>query len=479
MAADPAGLRAPAIPAHVEMILGRLWSAGHAAYVVGGALRDGLLGREAPDWDVATDAPADVVQERFPGSASDNRFGTVRVPADRSDRRPVEITTFRRDHRYRDHRRPDRVTFTGDVTQDLARRDFTVNALAWGRPGDRPGAAPAQPGWLDPTGGLRDLEARSIRAVGDPAARFDEDALRLLRAVRFAAQLDFTIEPATRAAIEASAALVGHLSAERVRDELLKLLGAERPSIGLRLLDETGLLDHLLPELAAQRGVPQDKAPGMDLWAHTLATVDAAARLVPGDTTLALAAFLHDVGKPATLAEGHFIGHEDVGAALTGEILGRLRVPNAVVERVTRLVALHMYRYEPAWSDAAVRRFMRKVGPDHLDDLFRLRRADSIGSGRPAESGDQDELERRVRQELEVGSPLSLSDLAVDGEDLMATLGLPPGPQVGALLSRLLDSVVADPARNERRRLLADAREWHRRGAGGAVGAVMPGEELT
>jgi poly(A) polymerase/tRNA nucleotidyltransferase (CCA-adding enzyme) len=309
---------------------------------------------------------------------------------------------------------------------------------------------------------MADLEARALRAVGDPDVRFDEDALRLLRAARLAAQLDFRVEPETRAAMSRQAHLGRHVASERVGAELLRLLVSERPSIGLRLLGWTRVLDAVLPELATQRGVPQNKVRGRDLWDHTNATVDAAARLAPGDVTLALAALLHDSGKPETRAEGRFLGHEEVGARIAEKVLRRLAIGGAQSERVVRLVRWHMFGYDEKWRDAAVRRFLAKVGPDLLDDLLRLREADNMGSGRPREATGVDELRARARAELDRQVPLSLADLAVDGRDLIDEVGLTPGPIVGALLARLLDSVISEPSRNVRDRLLADARHWAR-----------------
>jgi tRNA nucleotidyltransferase/poly(A) polymerase len=439
---------APALPDPVRSLLERLWSAGHAAHVVGGALRDELLGRPGADWDVATDARPERILELFPGGTYQNRFGTVL--ADR-----VEVTTFRRDHAYGDHRRPDAVTFTDSIEEDLARRDFTINAIAWGRSGGSTDAS-----WVDPADGLADLKARLVRAVGDPNARFDEDALRLVRAARIAAQLGFEIEPATRAQMQAHAADVRYLASERVGQELRKLLTARPPSSGLRILAETDLLAPLFPELAAQRGVPQDKIAGHDLWDHCLATLDAAADIAPGDEGLLLAALLHDTGKPDTFADGRFLGHDEAGARISLAFLARLGHPSRMATRVARLVRCHMFRYEPAWSDAAVRRFMRRVGVDLVDDLIALRAADNVGSGLPPEAGGLAELRSRVEQERMSRAPLSLRDLAVDGRDLLEALGRPPGPWVGLMLERLLESVVADPSRNRREILLNDARVW-------------------
>lgn len=445
----PAAMPAPPVPEEVAAILARLWAAGQAAYVVGGSLRDVLLGREPTDWDVTTDAHPDRIQALFPGSHYENRFGTVLVPG------AVEVTTFRLDQTYGDHRRPDRVTFGTTLEEDLARRDFTINAIAWGRP-----AAGREAGWADPHAGLADLDSRTLRAVGDPARRFDEDALRLLRAVRISATLDLAVEPATFAAIRQTASLIRHVSRERVGLEFRRCLAADPPSRALRLLEASGLLEVRFPLLAAQRGVAQDKIAGDDLWAHSLRTVDAAARLAPLDLTLRLAALLHDVGKPSTLANGHFPGHDEMGAHLAEAFLEELATPRREIGPIVGLVRHHMFGYTSAWTDAAVRRFVRRVGRDLLDRLFLLREADDLGSGVPAGAGGLDELQARVTAELDRHVPLDLPDLAVDGHDLMAALGRPPGPWLGRLLERLLESVIADPRRNERATLLASARAW-------------------
>lgn len=516
---DPATARdriAAVVPEPVLDLVRQLWAAGHAAYLVGGSLRDVLLGRPVADWDLATDARPDEILAVFPDATYENQFGTVGV---RRRDGVHEITTFRSEHEYADFRRPHRVEFGERIEDDLARRDFTINALAWGvEPSPREVEAPSRrvepplsggkappsgaeppsgvetprrevepprrvepspqgieppsgvdpsptrrppeadlprPRLVDPHGGLDDLAARQIRAVGDPRVRFVEDALRMVRAIRLAAVLDFEIEPATLAAIREHADLVRYLSGERIAAELTKLLAAARPSIGLRLLDETGLLERLLPELAAERGIPQAKIPGDDLWAHTLRTVDAAPTERP---IVRLAALLHDVGKPETAADGHFPDHEIRGAELGTTILRRLRFPRETIERVAHLVRHHMFSYEGTWSDAAVRRFIARVGRDALDELFALRRADNIGSGLAPDATGLAELEARVAAILEGPVVLDRRDLAVDGHDLIRELGLEPGPRLGRILDALLERVLADPSLNERPTLLLLAR---------------------
>ena len=446
--------------------MNRLWTHGHAAYVVGGSVRDALLGRAADDWDLATDARPDRLLAVFPGAVYENQFGTVAI---REGDAIHEVTTFRTDHDYADFRRPHRVEFGDDIGLDLARRDFTVNAIAWGADaagsagsGGSAGSAveaPSLPGAtetpaasiVDPYGGVADVERRVIRAVGEPAARFREDALRMVRAVRLAAVLDFTIDPPTVVAIRENAALAAHVSGERVAAELGKVLASTRPSPGLRLLAETGLVDVLLPELAAQQGVAQNKIEGEDLFDHTLRTVDAAPA---GEPVVRLAALLHDIGKPGTIDDGPFRGHDLVGGDMARAVLDRLRLPKAVTQRVVHLVRSHMFTYESTWGDPGVRRFIQRVGIDAIDELFALREADNIGSGVPAEAHGLAELKARVAAELAASAVLDLSRLAVNGDDLMTELGLPQGPHLGKLLDELLELVIADPKRNDRATLL-------------------------
>ncbi|MBI2781783.1 MAG: HD domain-containing protein [Chloroflexi bacterium] len=440
-------------PASVIALMDRLWAHGHAAYVVGGSVRDAILGRPAEDWDLATDARPDRLLAVFPGAVYENRFGTVAV---REGGEGHEVTTFRTDHDYADFRRPHRVEFGDDVVLDLARRDFTVNAIAWGAPAPVPSADPAvesrpAPVLVDPFDGVADVHDRRLRAVGEPAARFWEDALRMVRAVRLAAVLEFQIDPPTYAAIRDNAALAGHVSAERITSELEKLLFAAHPSLGLRLMSDAGLLDVLLPELAAERGIAQNKIEGEDLWDHTLRTLDA----VPADRPVVrLAALLHDVGKPTTVDDGPFRGHETAGAEIARRLLERLRFPKLATERVVHLVRSHMFAYEPEWGAAGIRRFIQRTRIDSIDDLFTLREADNVGSGLPADADLLGDLRARVAAELASSVVLDRSRLAVHGDDLIAELGLPAGPHLGGILDDLLERVIADPTLNDRATLL-------------------------
>jgi tRNA nucleotidyltransferase (CCA-adding enzyme) len=431
----------PVIPGPVLGLLETLWAGGHAAYAVGGCLRDALLGREPSDWDLTTNAVPERIVDLFPRSLYENRFGTVVV---RHAGSQYEITAFRRDTTYSDFRHPDSVEFGDSIEDDLARRDFTVNAMAWGA---RPGEAPA---FVDPHGGREDLARRLLRAVGDPDRRFGEDALRMVRAVRLAATLEFEVEAGTLASIGRNAQLAGHLSGERILAELVKLLGAPRPSVGLRLMADTNLLAVIAPDLARQAGLVQNKIEGEDLWDHTLRTVDAS----PNRTLVRLAALMHDLGKPDTNADGHFHNHESVGAVMARRYLDQLHAPRILQERVAHLVLHHMFAYQPNWTDAAIRRFIRKVGPASVFDLLDLRAADNEGSGQAADTGHLAELAARAQAEMAGPLVLDRNDLAVDGNDLMAELGIHAGRLLGDVLDDLTERVVAEPALNDREILL-------------------------
>jgi tRNA nucleotidyltransferase (CCA-adding enzyme) len=439
------------VPAAITDLLRRLQRAGHRAYLVGGCVRDLLRGVAVSDWDIATIARPEEVLKIFPSAIPTGlKHGTVTVPTDAG---PCEVTTFRIEWGYTDARRPDRVEFVTDLEADLARRDFTVNAIAWD---------PLHGEEVDPFGGRDDLSARLLRAVGSPVDRFREDGLRPIRAARFAATLEFDLEPATEAALGEARAEVARVAAERLRDELLKLLGAPRPSRGFEVLRKAGLLAILLPELQASVAVPQNRYHAHDVYFHTVYTVDSAPAEKP---IVRLAAMFHDVGKPVTRVEREngdatFYNHEFESARLAEEAMTRLRFGRDTMEQVVHLVRYHMFDYRPEWTDAAVRRFVQKVGVDKIADLFDLRIADNVGNG--LKTGFPHYLEEfrgRIEGVLAAKAALTLGDLKVDGEDVMRELGLPPGPRVGEVLGWLLEQVVEEPSLNERERLLRRARE--------------------
>lgn len=442
------------LPPIVRATLRRLADAGHDAALVGGSVRDLVSGEAPQDWDVATAAPPERVAELFPGSTWTNRFGTVTVRD--PDGSEVQVTTFRFEGPYLDQRRPANVSWGDSLDEDLSRRDFTVNAIAW-RPLDLDTGAGRL---VDPHAGIGDLRRGVLRAVGDPVARFGEDALRMVRAARFAARLGLRIDDATADAIRGHAPAAAGLSGERVRDELLHMLESPEPgrppSAAIRLLEGLGLLAVVLPELAALRGVPQAKALAGDALDHSLRTADA----LPADQPLLrLAGLLHDLGKATTLADGHFIGHEVAGAEQAESVGWRLRLSRAEIGWIVRLVRQHMFAYTPDWTDAAVRRFIRRVGADLLDDLFALRAADNAASGVARPAAGLAELRARIERVMASG-PLSQGQLAVDGRDLTRELGIAPGPLVGELLRRLLEAALDDPSLNHRARLLQLARGW-------------------
>jgi tRNA nucleotidyltransferase (CCA-adding enzyme) len=441
------------LPAQVGRVLRTLGEAGHEAALVGGVVRDRLRGetmRESDDWDAATSARPEEVAALFDDATWENRFGTVTIIGVPT----VEVTSYRAEGGYRDRRRPDDVRFGVRIEEDLARRDFTINALAWIPTDIESGRGRV----IDPFEGARDLEAGVLRTVGDPRERFGEDALRLVRAARFAGRFGLAVDPATEEAIRELAPTVATVSAERIRDELLAMLGDAAPSGALGLLERWGLLALILPELAALRGVPQAKVVPGDALDHAVASVDAAPA---HDPALRLAALLHDIGKATTLADGHFIGHDRVGAELASQALHRLRVPAQLSGAAVDAIRHHMYAYDDSWTDAAVRRFIRRVGEPRLAMLFALRRADNAASGvGPAGEENQVELEGRIAAELARSPDLLIRNrLAIDGNDLQRELGYQPGPRIGRVLDRLMEAVLDDPSLNHRDLLLRLAPE--------------------
>jgi putative nucleotidyltransferase with HDIG domain len=433
------------IPPPALVVAKRLAAAGYRTVFVGGGVRDALLGIEsAGPWDLGTAATPAQVTAIYPTSVPTGiEHGTVTLPIEGG---AVEITTFRTEGAYTDARHPDQVSFTQDLSADLRRRDFTVNALAYD---------PAAHQVVDEVGGLADLENGLLRAVGDPEKRFTEDALRAMRAARLVSSHGFTLDPATRAALPSVAALLPKVSAERVRDEVTRLIMGEAPDRGLETLREAGLLRVVLPELVDCEGVPQNRYHEFDVYHHTLATV----REAEPRFRVRWAALCHDLGKPATRAEkedgdNSFYGHAQLGAEITSRLLERLRFPHSERDAIALLVREHMFDYKPEWTDAAVRRFLRRVGWEHLDDLFKLREADVRGTGRGNDLSSIEQLQKRIDAVRASRAPLSVSELAIGGQDVMEALGVAPGPVVGQILRTLLEEVLDDPTLNVRERLL-------------------------
>jgi poly(A) polymerase/tRNA nucleotidyltransferase (CCA-adding enzyme) len=368
----------------------------------------------------------------------------------------IECTTFRTEQGYSDGRRPDLVEYAATIEEDLSRRDFTMNSIAVSLPDGT---------IIDPFGGRADIRAGIIRTVGRPEERFAEDGLRPLRGVRFSAQLGFSIDDKTLAAIPGAIPVTAKVACERVREELSKILVAPVPSVGLRFMEQTGLLGLIIPELAACRGVEQKGMHRFDVLDHLLAACDAC----PAENLeLRLAGLFHDIGKPVVRADDGtgsytFHNHEAASARLADTIMTRLRYPQKTCKMVDHLVKQHMFHYEPQWTDAAVRRFIVRVGPENIENLFILRRADSHAiTGIAPDPRLLAEFSDRIQKVLDADHAFSLKDLAVNGKDLLAQ-GIPAGPETGHILQELFETVLDDPALNSRNRLLEIALEIHMR----------------
>lgn len=417
------------VPKEVRSVCRTLLRAGERAYVVGGAIRDMLAGRSSCDFDLATTAPPDKVIGLFKKVIPTGlKHGTVTVLMGEF---AFEITTLRGDGVYSDGRRPDRVEFIRDIDADLARRDFTVNAMAW---------EPEDQVLHDPFGGRQDLDDGVLRAVGSPAERFAEDGLRVLRAARFAATLEYRVERETLAAMGAHAAALEHVSAERKRDEISKLLLADRPSLGLDLMDRTGMFPYISEELG--RFVRETQAK--DEWKFTLLRVDAI-RPVRHLRVAALFANPDYPGESATVSR---------------KWLEQMRFEKRAIELVPHLIRSAGVPVDSEWSGADIRRFMGAVGLDRLEDLFELLRVvRGAGNAPEAALAHLDELCKSVEEQRSAGVPLSIGELAINGKELMEATRMKPGPQIGELLSALLDHVIEHPQDNEPSRLLCLARD--------------------
>jgi len=516
------------LPSTVLHILKTVQESGFECYIVGGAVRDLLLNAQSndsqhsqtvTDFDFTTNAKPEELLAIFPEAFYENTFGTVsitdehlrvqlalaslEIPSETPPinplisaqtiskvhssldsssittsrtstepfMKPYEITTFRTDGTYLDHRRPESVSWGNSLEEDLERRDFTINAMAirmdiqtlkdilseTAADQQFHTITTDQYTLIDPHQGQADLDAASIRTVGDPSTRFSEDALRMLRAVRLSVQLNMAIEPPTLQAISQHHQLLTEVSGERIRDEFLKILASQYPAEGVRLLDETHLLSHILPELLEAKGVQQGGHHTTDVWTHSL---DALAECPSLDAIVRLATLLHDIGKPRTYAQQNgsitFYNHEVVGSRMAKVIAQRLKLSKRESERVFLLVRFHMFHYTPEQTDAAIRRFMRKVGLENLNDMLELREADRLGSGARKTSWRLEEMKQRMIEQL--NQPFAITDLAINGDDLMQELHLKPGRVIGELLSYLLETVLANPELNTKEQLIDLAR---------------------
>ena len=513
------------LPLDVLLVLKTLRAANYEAYVVGGAVRDVLRSTDSSlvlDYDFTTNATPEQIQELFPESYYENEYGTVSIvsdalrsqfslepvvlePDEREHNRvidvaraskihpslsaqlekaqgryeaydqelsPYQITTFRSESEYADHRRPDAVSWGASLNDDLSRRDFTINAMALAvddvflqRLDHSAGSGKwhlvtlfdQQYDLRDPFEGQTDLEAGVIKTVGEASQRFQEDALRLLRAIRFSVQLDFSLDSATLTAIQENSQLLAHVSEERVRDEFLKIICADKAKQGIELLDETNLLGLILPELLEMKGVQQGGHHTTDVWTHSL---DALQACPSRDPIVRLATLLHDIAKPQTFKiindAPTFYNHEIVGSRMAKKIGQRLRLSNDDLDRIFILVRFHMFHYQPELTDAAIRRMMRNMKLENIDDMLDLREADRLGSGARKTSWRLEELKARMIEQLH--QPLDVTDLSINGNDLMSELNLQPGPILGKLLHELFEHVMDHPEDNTKEILLEKAR---------------------
>jgi tRNA nucleotidyltransferase (CCA-adding enzyme) len=460
-----------AVPSYVQKVARMLIKEGYEVYLVGGALRDIVMGITPHDYDLATDALPDEMLEIFPKSVSTGaKFGTVLalVPDKNGETMQVEVTTFRSESDYVDGRWPSKVEFVNDLHLDLGRRDFTINAMALDLSSGDLDAEDFEQEWViqDPFGGITDINLKIVKAVGTPVERFKEDGLRAFKACRLASQLNFEIEHDTFEAIKECIPIAKQVSMERIRDEFMKLLlNSAKPSKGIDLMRQTGLLNIFLPELVEAYGVEQKLYHADDVYWHSLYTCDMA------EDSVKLAALLHDIAKPRTdMGNGHFYGHETVGAQMTEDIMKRLKFPKSEIERVKSLVRNHMFYYprlegEPEknitpalWSDSAVRRFLKRVGEENVEDLFKLRIADATSNPKTAFQPEEiTELQRHISEVRQKDMALKITDLEIDGKDLQG-LGIQPGPKMGSILNKLLDMVIEDPLLNKKEKLLEEAK---------------------
>ncbi len=434
------------VPAEVAAVSKGLRDAGHEAYLVGGCVRDILIGRKPKDWDVTTNALPEDIQKIFPESFYENNFGTVGVKTGSGDPTTeiVEVTPYRTESGYSDKRRPDQVQFGDSLEEDLARRDFTCNAIALD---DSKGHL------VDPYKGQKDIEAKVLRAVGDPRVRFEEDGLRLMRAIRLVAELEFALDSDTAAAIQEKAHNLRHVSRERVRDELVRILNSKQPMMALVLAQQLGILADIAPDLVRGIGVDQNQAHSYDVFGHLMRSLQHAAdKDWPFDVRLA--ALFHDVSKPETRRwdEGKrdwtFHGHEVVGSRVTRKALEDLKFSRETIEKVVKLVRWHMFFSDPDQITlSAVRRMIVNVGEEHIWDLLNLRICDRIGTGRPKEQPFRfRKYKAMVEQALR--DPISVQMLKTDGTRLMERFHVQPGPRIGWTLNALLEEVLENAKHN-------------------------------
>lgn len=442
------------LPDIVQKFMDKFQNKGYQIYIVGGATRNLLLNREVKNWDFTTSAKPEEILKLFPRSFYDNKFGTVGIPLELENEKTVfEVTTFRKESDYEDLRHPETIEWTDNVEEDLARRDFTINAMAYD--GDK---------IIDPFNGQKHLKERLIVAVGEPDNRFKEDALRLMRAIRFACEFEFLIEDKTRLSIQKNASLITKISWERITQELFKIIASPNASDGILFLRNTGLLAFILPELDICFIIPQ-KSPLRhhiyDVGTHLVMSLKTSQSK---DVITRLATLLHDVGKAKTFRRDDetglitFYNHEVVGEKLVSNIAVRLKLSNKQKDKLVKLVKYHQFTVSEIQTDKAVRRFIREVTPEYLDDIIDLRKADRIGSGAKPTSWRFELFKKRL---IEVQKePFKVTDLKIDGCDVMEILKIKPGPKIGEILNSIFNDVEEGRVKNEREVLLKKIEEY-------------------
>lgn len=434
------------VPEEVRGVTQTLRTAGFEAYLVGGCVRDSLIGRTPKDWDVTTNANPEEIQLLFPDSYYTNDFGTVGVlrETEVESLKIIEVTPYRTESEYSDKRRPDAVSFGQNLEEDLARRDFTVNAIAYDE---------SKGQIIDPYKGQNDLSSKVLKTVGVAEDRFEEDALRLMRAVRLVAELEFALEADTASAIALKASNLAHVSKERIRDEFVRILNSKQPMMALVLSEQLGLLEYIAPDLRRGIGVDQNQAHSFDVFGHLMRALQHAADKEM-NFDIRIAAVFHDVSKPETRRwspeknDWTFHGHEVVGSRVTKKALEDLRFSRETIEKVSKLVRWHMFFSDPDQITlSAVRRMIRNVGEENIMDLLNLRICDRIGTGRPKEQPFRFRKYKAMVDEA-LRDPISVSMLKTDGKHIMEQFHVEPGPRLGWTLSALLEDILEDPTKN-------------------------------
>jgi|TARA_Y100000310_G_scaffold344730_1_gene459118 putative nucleotidyltransferase with HDIG domain len=446
------------IPKEVAHVANTLENKGFEAYLVGGCVRDLLLGKTPKDWDITTNADPDQIQETFEKTFYENEYGTVGVVnEDTTDEtlKVVEVTPYRLEERYSDARHPDSVTFSKNIEDDLKRRDFTINAIAY---------SVSKGQIVDKYKGQEDIKDKKVQAVGDPDERFSEDALRILRAIRLTAELGFTINTPTEKAIEKAANHLEKIATERIRDELIRIIMSDRPKEGLEYAHKLGVLPYVVPDLERGIGIDQNQAHKYEVFEHNLRCVQHSADK-KWDIDIRLAALFHDISKPETRRwsdekkDWTFHGHDVVGARVTKKILNNLKFPKKTVEKVVALVRWHLFFSDPDQITlSAVRRMVKNVGRDNIWDLMNVRACDRIGTGRPKEHPYRFRKYKSMVEEA-LRDPTTVGMLNIKGNRIMEVTGETPGPNIGLILHALLEEVLEDPKHNTKDYLEKRAQE--------------------